>query len=1223
MVNKKRLKLIDLIKIYLYNNMVRFILPNRFNALPRTFYFPLGFRNQDEFLAFIKRNRINKNRFLSFDIVSRGQGRLTETTLKNLAPLRRVIKTKKKREDLKRKVQRLKKLSTLYFAKHGFINFKQFENDVANAKFDVKDLLNFHVRTDKKGNPTKETKLKLLNLEPAYPLIRMKSIINSYTSIGTLVKKGKKKTPFLERRAYSTIDDRANHRTLVGAIIKRTRHIKKENITSIALRFEDNTGILHVRNIPGDVFKKLGLQELYEKIRTLTLTENKEIRGSDEFEDVVAVDPTFFRVDVLTFKGGSDFPKITHKNKKVKNCMNDTLLCENFPSKENNCLLEILRSVCGVKTKANKIRNELNIDIGKCIEIGELKEIEEYFGKSIGVIVESEKKYELTQQGNKSDLRESNIRKFRTKITFEDTYIYGDDKCDIQLFLRNEHYTLIKRRIEQRFCYISGSVITKKQKILPIKEIRKLFIAKGILLIEKKRKKKKVEKEEKPKMYWGFDYETYYNFMGILQPYSVACIYGRIQNDEFKEFGRFFELGKDCNKKFIKWLFENRDYTDDNILIGYNSSRFDNYLLCDELILNELLNKNSVFMAGNSILNVVFESFRCIDLCRFTCSSLATACEDFKTPIVKGHLKHSDIQNMYFDDRENFFNNLNETGLTNDMIKTIEENKVDEDTSNWTKREYIEWYNFLDCQSLMSLYCKFRKEMADITDEDIDKHMTISGLTYAFWGNSDHSTSPPVSKEQWDFFRSAVVAGRSQIFKKTHFKGRISSKDVKSLYPYIMIFRAFPIGEAIKTNKYIENKLGIYECVIKKQPSCNIIPLREKNKPLNWTYQGVIDKTYHDGEEKPLVLCSVDIENIRSFGGIVEVNHGYYWKKSSKKVFECLKPLMEAKNIQDCLKFIEVLLNKKSKPKKIYKALKALCNKENLNECVDIYNGLKNKAEFFEVAQNYLLKGVYDIKKSNKLYNPSLRSALKLLMNSLSGKVIQRYYTTDKQLCFSAGDIAKFIDRHTNIQMEPLNNSSAIFLKGKKKEINYTQKDGKPNFLGVFIYAYARTHMYKSIISKVPERLATDTDSLHAPREVFEKIKQVKGYGYYNEGNEFGDFEEEIDFDTRDCYYIAPKCYGLFGDKKNKMRFKGVGSRDKLIEGMTRQEFEKLEINEKAKLYETFKPALCEQLYIDLVNGKPVHILCSQIKKNIVLKDEQSTSYSKLTQVFMYKTINP
>jgi len=51
----------------------------------------------------------------------------------------------------------------------------------------------------------------------------------------------------------------------------------------------------------------------------------------------------------------------------------------------------------------------------------------------------------------------------------------------------------------------------------------------------------------------------------------------------------------------------------------------------------------------------------------------------------------------------------------------------------------------------------------------------------------------------------------------------------------------------------------------------------------------------------------------------------------------------------------------------------------------------------------------------------------------------------------------------------------------------------------------------------------------------------------FNLGENIGDFEDEIDFDVRDAYYFSPKCYGLFGNEKCKMKFKGVNlKRDKV-----------------------------------------------------------------------------
>ena len=236
-----------------------------------------------------------------------------------------------------------------------------------------------------------------------------------------------------------------------------------------------------------------------------------------------------------------------------------------------------------------------------------------------------------------------------------------------------------------------------------------------------------------------------------------------------------------------------------------------------ELLKNALINENSVFFAGNAILKLIFNSFRTIDLCRFTMMSLKRACEDFGCDVVKGSLTHEDVQNFYFKKGENFYKELKLNGIL----------KIEDNKEKYIKAKDIIDYNILDCLSLADLYIKVRGAFIKLCNKDIDEFMTISQLAYNTWNETDHKTKAPKDLKTWEFFRSAVVAGRSQIFQTGHFKGAFQSWDVKSLYPYIMLNCVFPIGHEIETDKYIEGKLGIYYCKILKQPKDNIIPQRK------------------------------------------------------------------------------------------------------------------------------------------------------------------------------------------------------------------------------------------------------------------------------------------------------------------------------------------------------------------------------------------------------------
>ena len=921
---------------------------------------------------------------------------------------------------------------------------------------------------------------------------------------------------------------------LLANKIKKT--IKKtKNFYSVTLAFYEH---LSPKNSQYRRFRQLKFTKnddanmIYKKI----IGEGPEelVNYSDDLEMLDDVDTSWLAIDELRLGGGGDVPNTEHKNKKIKSIIIDDLICHEFPSKDNNCFIEILRNITEEKEKANKIREILNIEKNKYIDNNDIPLLEKYFNKKICVITGAD----ITRQTikpayfNKYNLEKKNLETVRTITNYDFSIIYGDIKSDVWIILRNNHYLLVKKKKHNFFCEISGIPLRKQGKA-SFNKIREKFLKEGIITINKKDNKKDNKKEKKGFCYWFFDYETVYNDAGYLIPYSISCI--KVQNGKNGHYtsDKFFDMSKNCNELFINWMMQKRDYNYDNILVGYNSSRFDNYILVEGLLNNDMLNSNSVFMAGNSILKLTFDSFKTLDLCRFLMVPLKNACKGFGCDLQKGTLEHKFIQDLYFNSENK-----------DDFFKKLQKHEKE-----------IETYNILDCESLCELFFKVKKCTKEMLNCNIEDFLTISQMSYDMWNKTDHGVLPPKKHEIANFFRKSMIAGRSQIFKPGHFKGEYQSLDVKSLYPYVMMGCQFPIGEEIETDTYISNKLGVYRCKINKQPDDNIIPFRQKDKPLNWTYKGSFE----------CVLTSVDIENLRDFNSDIEIYEGYYWENSSSDVFkDYFNPIKEEKTRQD------------------------------------------------EYKDN-----------GNKLYNPSKRSFCKLLLNSLSGKVGQRRFLESNKLVKNEKEINKFIEKNNDIEIQIINESDSLFLKGKLKEKKYRQLNEKPVFLAPFIYSYARTHMYKSVISKIDSKRAMDTDSLHAPIEAFKNLQQKRGFGNYNEGGEFGDFEPELDFKTRDVYYIAPKCYGLFGDEKCKMRFKGLRKNDKLI-NISEKEFKCKSLKEQFKIYNEAPTAMCEQLYKKLCDGEPVQIICSQIKKLITVEGEDCIfDFSKLKQTFIYKTINP
>jgi hypothetical protein len=447
---------------------------------------------------------------------------------------------------------------------------------------------------------------------------------------------------------------------------------------------------------------------------------------------------------------------------------------------------------------------------------------------------------------------------------------------------------------------------------------------------------------------------------------------------------------------------------------------------------------------------------------------------------------------------------------------------------NWIENNNtnLEKYNKIDVLATENLFYIVRIAYEKLTGKNILDYTTLASLSYDRFKELNKATSykipAPVSLEDDKYIREAIIGGRCQDFKtQKDNKDSLACVDVKSLYPYIMMNRFFPYGDYKKTKIYEPTKLGIYTVTIKTQPKIKIIPLRDETKSLDWDY------------EKELVhqtLTSIEIECLKRHGGevIFEVmkgdtdgNIGIYWEKSTDKLFRTyFEPIKEAKTEQD------------------------------------------------------ILAATKDPK-----YNPALRNITKLLLNSLSGKQVQRNFTDTTELIKNIKEEKKFEDKTKDYHLKMSIGPYRLLSGNLNEDKIYKTNRAKPSYLGVFIYAHSRTYMYDILYSNY-DVLYTDTDSGILNNSDWNdfKGKYIKTIGkdnnrYYaltNEktntpalGKEFGQFEEELESEGKksESYIIGKKMYCIEIKNQNneidghsKYRLKGINIfKDRLISYEERQ----------------------------------------------------------------------
>jgi hypothetical protein len=740
------------------------------------------------------------------------------------------------------------------------------------------------------------------------------------------------------------------------------------------------------------------------------------------------------------------------------------------------------------------------------------------------------------------------------------------------------HFAYIKNFRKPIYDPITGNVFDHNQSLAAKK---KIVIRKGGVWKDIKTETQKVRYKHHILVY---DFETVFDEKtGTIKTYSV----GWIEFDENEKDHDFSKRSGDthisygdydtCQRQLLEYILQ----TPENIklqLVTFNGSRFDSFILASVAADMEVIS-NITYVKG-SILDMNIGRHNTLDLCRLTTGSLDSNCKSYKTlPKKVEGFSHVDIQNRYIDGT---------------LMEWLDNNR---DTAN----EYLVG----DVLSTASLYVLMRKSMKEITEITIGKStktITASGMAWKYFTDKTSPNLLPVaapSQAMDDFFRGAINGGRTQAFNGKYRADKVELRmvDVCSLYPSVMVganrhlfdpqlqYSMWPIGAPIETDRYMEGKIGIYSCTVRKQPKVRILPRRVEGQPLDWNYDGEIETN----------TSSTSIELIRKFGGIIDVHNGYYWDESTPDLFkESINPLFLEKQKQD------------------------------------------------ELKQN----GSPD-------YNPCRREVTKLLMNSMSGKFAQRNFE----------DKADFVPAHKNsIVHEKANfrngraenwvpvGSNALLMIGKKPEIMvYNSKNAKPSYIAVFIYEFARTYMYTTMLRHAMT-IYMDTDSALVSKATYDMVLSTLPNIFPQELEPeetrlktFGDYEEELyGYPTKEenrnnkalasCITIAPKCYLVYGHNDNgttkifKSKIKGVRlAKDILLSEEDKDYMESSDLIGRHMFYNNdesprlSKPENVIKLFETLYSGGQVHVLCNQWTREI---GDHTTTPFVLRQRYIIKTLN-
>jgi hypothetical protein len=437
-------------------------------------------------------------------------------------------------------------------------------------------------------------------------------------------------------------------------------------------------------------------------------------------------------------------------------------------------------------------------------------------------------------------------------------------------------------------------------------------------------------------------------------------------------------------------------------------------------------------------------------------------------------------------------------------------------------------YNEYDVLATAVLYKRYVNALTAIDAtkpyaDNIHTIKTIGSLIYKVFEDNKKKLGfelPKLEYKQYDDLQKSKIAGRVEMFNGVQkVEEQLVSTDVCSLYPFVMsvLNCYYPCGKELEeVSEYKgDDTIGFYYCDIDQSN------LKGQNLPNIYAKKLEIENDWgYEGILENYLISNVMIGLLRKFGCSVVIRNGFIFpeKKKSCEMFGFLLDFMQEKNLQDTLS--------------------------------------KNKSPD---------------------YNPALRETLKLLMNSLSGKVIEGLHTEKTVSADNVAEYLKIADKAKSINF--INEvGGKLFLTYEVDAESICKKQQRPIYLGVLIYDYAKRYMFENSYSKVGKAglLYTDTDAskfrysdfikwkswidtnnVLVPHweEVEEKDPRYKTHKIYDASSKvFGSFEDELEnyIGSDYLFYCLEKKSWLYAYKKDgkwkaKYRFKGLNGSAQLL----------------------------------------------------------------------------
>lgn len=695
-----------------------------------------------------------------------------------------------------------------------------------------------------------------------------------------------------------------------------------------------------------------------------------------------------------------------------------------------------------------------------------------------------------------------------------------------------------------------------------------------------------------------FDYETITDFdeLSVLKPYSLSIfVCDQQEMDELDKAD--FEgdkksvqeiiknncdnfVGFDCSEKLFNYIRQNQEDTIFT-LVSFNGANFDNFLLAEYLYKNQMESISNVCYTNNQLLNFkINRRHNTFDIAKHLVGSLKKNCKSFKIKCCsKKDLDHNEIQSIYENDKKGFINKMKQN-------------------------EEMIIYNNYDVVSLAVLYNRYSKTFGNskyTQHIDLKQKLTIGSIIWEVFDKyNSNKNLPKLDYEDYKAILEHKIAGRVELFNGVQkIEERLSSYDVCSLYPFICsVYKCyFPVGEVIKSSW---NEFNDF----RNQEGDNVKIIKAFEEEEGEFEQYEIEEWIYMKKEKGQLWDDIkeDIINIErgdtSFTDkktrytitfdkktTPNKNHiGFFWVNvNQSNLIKKNLPLIYAKKIYD--KRGNLLKNdwKNGKLENVFLSsviidalIKYGCDVEFIDKKGLYFSGVVKNYELFGFLRDFMKgKNDQDKLRDTPEYNSALRETLKLLMNAISGKVIEGLH-------YDKIKLVNEYDYHKIKNDKKTSKINTIDMKGNKIFISYSIdeeeliKKQRPVYLGALIYDYAKMYMYNHIYSKIGlENLVyTDTDAgkcrdKHGQEwinkyagkkemkdliwsDIYDYDERYKTHKLYEKGSKvFGSFENELTDKNIRSYVLMKKTYMIINHDGtlDAFHFKGVSKSNIYLTG--------------------------------------------------------------------------